>query len=133
MLQALGSEKAWVIHGTGGLDELSTEGPTEVAELADGRIRRFVVTPADAGLEAHPVAALAGGDPEDNAQALRVVLDGGRGAYRDAVVLSAAAALVVADAAPDLATAAVLAAQRLDDGSARGVLARLVEASRQHG
>ncbi len=133
VLAALGSEKAWVVHGTGGLDELSPEGATEVAELADGRVRRFLVTPADAGLEAHPTAALTGGEPAENALLLRRVLDGAEGAYRDAVLLSAAAALVVADAVPDLAAGAELAARRIDDGSARAVLDRLIQASRDHG
>jgi anthranilate phosphoribosyltransferase len=133
VLHALGSEKAWVVHGAGGLDELATEGPTEVAELARGRVRRFTVTPADAGLPAHPTAELEGGEPAENAEAMRAVLAGHAGAYRDAVLLSAAAALVVADAAPDLATGATLAAQRLDDGSAAAVLERLVAMSHAHG
>ena len=133
VLGALGSEKAWVVHGTGGLDELATEGPTEVAELAHGRVRRFTVTPADAGVEAHPTAALKGGEPAENAAALRAVLAGRRGAYRDAVLLAAAAALVVADAAPDLAAGAALAAQRIDDGGAAAVLERLVAVSRADG
>jgi len=133
VLAELGSDKAWVVHGTGGLDELASEGPTEVAELAGGRVRRFTVTPADAGLEAHPVAALKGGEPAENAEALRAVLAGRRGAYRDAVLLSAAAALVVADAAPDLATGATLAARRIDDGGAAAVLERLVAVSRADG
>ena len=133
VLHALGSEKAWVVHGAGGLDELAIEGPTEVAELADGRVRRFTVTPADAGLEAHATAALAGGEPEENAAMLRAVLAGHKGAYPDAVLLAAAAALVVADVVPDLPTGAVLAARRLDDGSAAAVLERLVAASHDHG
>jgi anthranilate phosphoribosyltransferase len=133
VLGELGSEKAWVVHGTGGLDELATEGPTEVAELADGRVRRFTVTPADAGLEAHPLSALAGGEPAENAAAMRTVLAGHKGAYRDAVLLAAAAALVVADAAPDLAGGATLAARRIDDGSAAAVLERLVAVSRADG
>lgn len=133
VLRALGSEKAWIVHGTGGLDELAIEGPTEVAELADGRVRRFTVTPADAGLAAHPNAALKGGAPAENAAALKSVLAGHKGAYRDAVLLSAAAALVVADAVPDLATGATLAARRLDDGSAAAVLERLVTVSRTDG
>ena len=129
VLHALGGEKAWVVHGTGGLDELSTEGPTEVAELDRGRVRRFQVTPADAGLESHPTAALAGGEPEANARALEALLQGASGAYRDAVLLSAAAALVVADAVPDLRAGAALAAQRIDEGAARAVLDRLIEVS----
>ena len=133
VLGELGSDKAWVVHGSGGLDELATEGPTEVAELAGGRVRRFTVTPADAGLEAHPLAALEGGEPAENAAALRAVLAGHKGAYRDAVLLSAAAALVVADAAPDLAAGATLAARRLDDGGAAAVLERLVAVSRADG
>lgn len=133
VLHALGAEKAWVVHGTGGLDELSTEGPTAVAELTEGRVRRFRVSPDEAGLTAHPIAALAGGKPADNAAALRAVLAGERGAYRDATLLSAAAALVVADAVPDLASGAELAARRIDEGAALAVLDRLVALSHAHG
>ncbi|MFW5832644.1 MAG: anthranilate phosphoribosyltransferase [Pseudomonadota bacterium] len=133
VLHALGSEKAWVVHGFGGLDELSTAGPTEVAELASGDVRRFTVTPADAGLPEHPISALAGGEPVANAEAARRVLAGEPGAHRDAVLLSAAAALVVADAASGLREGAALAAAAVDEGRAQAVLDRLILESQRDG
>ncbi len=133
VLAKLGCERAWVVHGAGGLDELSIEGPTEVVELVGGEIRRFVVTPADAGLASHPTSTLQGGEPDANAAALRSVLEGTPGAHRDAIVLSAAAALVVADRVADLAAGATLAAARIDDGAAAEVLRRLIVASRARG
>ncbi|MFW5679570.1 MAG: anthranilate phosphoribosyltransferase [Pseudomonadota bacterium] len=133
VLHALGSEKAWVVHGFGGLDELSTAGPTEVAELASGDVRRFTVTPADAGLPEHPISALAGGEPVANAEAARRVLAGEPGAHRDAVLLSAAAALVVADVASGLREGAALAAAAIDEGRAQAVLDRLILESQRDG
>ena len=102
VLGNLGAERAWVVHGRDGLDELSTTGPTYVAELKDGAVSAFEVTPADAGLAEATLADLKGGTPEENAVALRGVLDGEAGAYRDIVVFNAAAALIVAGKASDL-------------------------------
>ncbi len=133
VLKALGSAKAWVVHGAGGLDEPSTAGATEVAELAGGEVRRFTIHPADAGLDEHPIASLRGGEPAENAAALRRVLAGERGAYRDAVLLSAAAALIVADRTSSLREGAAVAAAAIDEGKASAVLDRLVAASAGHG
>jgi anthranilate phosphoribosyltransferase len=116
------------VHGQG-LDELTTTGETEVAEWKDGTVRRFTVTPEDAGLPRADLAALRGGDAEENALALRALLDGATGAYRDIVLLNAAAALIVADRAADLAEGAALAAAVIDDGRAAKALADLVEAT----
>ena len=128
VLGRLGATRAWTVHGQG-LDELTTTGETEVAEWKDGAVRRFTVTPEDAGLPRADLAALRGGDAEENAAALRALLDGATGAYRDIVLLNAAAALVVADRAADLVEGAALAAAVIDDGRASTALADLVEAT----
>ncbi len=128
VLGRLGATRAWTVHGQG-LDELTTTGETEVAEWKDGAVRRFTVTPEDAGLPRADLAALRGGDAEENAMALRALLDGGKGAYRDIVLLNAAAALVVADRAANLAEGAAQAAAVIDDGRAAKALADLVEAT----
>jgi anthranilate phosphoribosyltransferase len=128
-LLRLGSARALVVHGTGGLDELAPDGATEVAELDGGAIRRYRLTPADFGLEALDAAGLAGGDARGNAEAARAILGGARGAARNAVVMSAAAALYVAGVA-GLDEGARRAERLLDDGSAAHVLERLVEGSR---
>lgn len=112
------------MHGQG-LDELATSGPTEVAEWNNGAVRRFQVAPEDAGLPRSSVDAIRGGDAEENAAALRALLAGRAGPYRDIVVLNAAAALVVSDRASDLAEGAALAAAAIDDGSAALALERL--------
>ena len=127
VLGRLGAERAWTVHGQG-LDELTTTGPTEVAEWKDGAVRRFTVTPEDAGLPRATIADIRGGDAEENAAALRALLDGATGPYRDIVLLNAAAALVVADRVADLAEGAALAARVIDDGRAAKALADLVEA-----
>jgi anthranilate phosphoribosyltransferase len=128
VLGRLGAKRAWTVHGQG-LDELTTTGPTEVAEWKDGAVRRFTVAPADAGLPTATIDDLRGGDAEENAAALRALLDGAPGAYRDVVLLNAAAALIVADRAADLREGAALAASVIDDGRASQALARLVEAT----
>ncbi|MFC7379419.1 anthranilate phosphoribosyltransferase [Brevundimonas sp. GCM10030266] len=128
VLGRLGAIRAWTVHGQG-LDELTVTGETEVAEWKDGAVRRFTVTPEDAGLSRHDISAIRGGDAEENAAALRALLDGATGAYRDVVLLNAAAALVVADKAADLAEGAVQAAAVIDDGRASKALAALVEAT----
>jgi len=124
VLGRLGAVRAWTVHGDG-LDELTTTGPTEVAEWKDGRVNRFTVTPGDAGLPRADIEALRGGDAEQNAAALRALLDGAVGPYRDIVLLNAAAALVVADRAPDLRSGVALAAGAIDDGRAAAALAAL--------
>ena len=120
-LGRLGTERAWLVHG-GGLDELTLAGETLVAEWRDGGLHRFVVTPEQAGLIRAPVSAIAGGDAAANARALRALLRGERGAYRDTVLLNAAAALVIADRAETLADGAEQAASAIDTGAAYGLL-----------
>jgi anthranilate phosphoribosyltransferase len=128
-LKTLGSSHVWVVHGSDGLDEITTSGPTSVVELKDGRIATFEVSPEDAGLARHPAGALAGGDAAANAAALRAVLDGAPGAYRDVAILNAAATLVVAGRAATLAEGAGLAAAALDSGAAYSRLDALVRVS----
>jgi anthranilate phosphoribosyltransferase len=130
-LAALGSDRAWLVHGADGTDEMSIAGETFVVELRDGQIMEFSIHPEMAGLPAHPFSALEGGSPAENAAALRDLLGGARSAYRDAVLLNAAAALVIADKARDLAEGVEIAAASIDSGAAKGkaeALARLSQA-----
>ncbi len=117
-LGKLGSEHAWLVHGGDGTDELSITGRSFVAELKDGKVTEFEVTPADAGLPEHPFEAIVGGTPDQNAKALRAMLAGEPGAYRDAVLLNAAAGLLVAGRAADLREGAEIAARSIDSGAA---------------
>ena len=126
VLGRLGARFAWVIHGSDGLDELTTTGPTLVAEWDGSRVRRFEVTPEDAGLPRARPEDLKGGDPAHNADGIRAVLSGTRGPLRDAVVMGAAGALVVAGRATGLREAAELAARSIDSGAARAALERMV-------
>ena len=128
VLGRLGAIRAWTVHGQG-LDELTTTGPTEVAEWRDGSVRRFTVTPQDAGLPLASIEDIRGGDAEVNAAALTALLAGERGAYRDIVLLNAAAALVVSERADDLAQGATMAARVIDEGLAAQALAALVAAT----
>ena len=128
VLCALGTERAWIVHGQG-LDEVTTTGETQVAECNAGRVTTFTVTPEDAGLPRATLDQLRGGDAEENAAALTALLDGAKGAYRDIAVLNAAAAFVVAGRATELAAGARLAEQVIDDGRAKAALAALVEAT----
>ena len=129
VLGNLGSECAWVVHGSDGLDELTTTGPSHVAELMDGQVACFEVSPADAGLATADPADLKGGTPEDNAAAMRAMLEGRAGPLRDIVIYNAAAALVVADKAASLLEGAGLAAAAIDDGKALAALRNLVDIS----
>lgn len=129
VLKSLGSERVWAVHGSDGLDELTTTGPTHVVALENGAIRRFTVTPEEAGLVRAEPEALRGADAAHNAQALREVLDGQKTAYRDIAVLNAAAALVVADKADTLADGARQAEAAIDSGATKATLARLITIS----
>jgi len=129
VLNNLGSESIWVVHGSDGLDEITTAGTTAVAELKDGRVRSFEISPEDAGLKTAKPEALRGGDAEHNAKALLAVLQGKPGAFRDVSVLNAAAALIVAGKAQDLKDGAALAAKSIDSGEAEGRLDRLIAVS----
>jgi len=127
-LRALGSTRAVVLHGHGGLDELAPHGPTEIAELRDGVVHRYRLSPADFGLDVHDLSGLAGGDAADNARLALRLLDGELGgAARSSVLMTAAAALWIAtdEPASELPRHALHAAQALDDGRARQLLDRL--------
>jgi anthranilate phosphoribosyltransferase len=125
-LSALGSERAWVVHG-GGLDEMTTTGETSVAELREGQVRLFTVTPEAVGLKRVALADLTGGTPKDNAAALRRLLAGQKGPYRDIVTLNAAAAFLVGEKVETLRDGVTLAGQVIDDGRAQAALDKLVE------
>jgi len=129
VLNNLGARHVWVVHGHDGLDELTTTGATDVAELKDGKIEVFEVTPADAGLLPAKLSDLRGGDEKENAAAIRDVLAGKRTPLRDIAVLNAAAALIVADKAANLMDGAALAAHAIESGAARAALEKLVAIS----
>ena len=129
VLRNLGSECVWVVHGSDGTDELTTTGPSAVVELDAGTIRRFEVTPEDAGLPRAQPEDLKGGDAGENAAIVRAVLDGAPGPARDIVLLNSAAALIVAGRAGDLMDGVRLAAEAVDSGKAQAALDRLVEIS----
>jgi anthranilate phosphoribosyltransferase len=117
-LKALGSERAWLVHGADGTDELSIAGVTHVARLQDGAVTETEVHPEDAGLPVHPFEAILGGTPEQNGSAFRALLSGDASAYRDAVLLNAAAALLIAGQAPSLSEGVERARESLDSGRA---------------
>ena len=123
----LGAEHVWIAHGSDGMDELTTTGVSHVAEWKDGGVRTFEVHPEDAGLPIAEPEALLGGDPDVNAAALLGVLNGDKGAYRDIVLLNAAAGLIVGGKADDLKSGAEMAADLLDSGAARERLDMLVK------
>lgn len=125
VLRDLGSDAAWLVHGGDGTDELSIAEESHVAALKDGLITEFTVTPEDAGLPRHPFEAIIGGEPSHNAAAFRALLEGQKGAYRDAVLLNSAAALLVAGKVGDLRDGAMIAAESIDSGAAKGSLTAL--------
>jgi anthranilate phosphoribosyltransferase len=129
-LGLLGAEHAWLVHGSDGTDELTITGVSWVASWENGGVREVELHPEDAGLPVHPFEDILGGTPEENAVAFRALLDGTPSAYRDAVLLNSAAALVVADAASDLKDGVEKAAHSIDSGAAKekiAVLARITQ------
>ncbi len=127
VLLELGSEKAWLVHGSDGTDEISIAGATWLAALEDGKVTDREINPEDAGLPVHPFETIKGGDPEFNAAAMAALLDGEASAYRDAVLLNTAAALVVADKASNLKAGVEIAAESIDSGKAKEKLALLAK------
>jgi len=123
----LGTEVAWVVHGSDGLDEVTTTGPTYVAELRKGKVSEFEIKPEDAGLPRASLAELKGGTPAENAAALRALLTGTRNAYRDIVLMNAAASLIVAGKAANLKDGAAQAARSIDEGRAQTALDGLMK------
>ena len=126
VLKGLGHERAWVVHGADGMDELSTTGASLVAELKDGRVTSFEVTPEDAGLPRARFEDLKGGDADHNARVLRSMLEGEHGPFRDVVLLGSAAALIVAGKVSDLKAGVAMAAEAVDGGRAIQALERLI-------
>lgn len=131
VLNNLGTERAFVVHGSDGLDEITTAGPTFAAALQDGAVRTFVIAPEDVGISIVPPHALQGGDAAANAQALRAVLEGKPGPFRDVAALNAAAALVVAGRAKSLRQGVAMALKAIDAGEAEATLDRLIAISNE--
>jgi anthranilate phosphoribosyltransferase len=125
VLGRLGAKRAMVVHGSDGLDEITTTGSTHVGEFRDGQVHTYTITPEDAGLPLASAADLKGGNAEQNAAALRALLDGATGAYRDIVLINAAAALMVADKVENLRDGVAMAAQAIDSGAAKATLEKL--------
>jgi anthranilate phosphoribosyltransferase len=129
VLKNLGSESAWVVHGSDGLDEITSAGATYVAALENGAVRTFEVTPEDVGVARAKPEALRGGDADENARALMEVLKGKKNAFRDVALMNAAAGLVVAGRAKDIKQGFALAEKSIDSGEAEGRLDRLIAVS----
>jgi anthranilate phosphoribosyltransferase len=127
VLRELGLKRALVVASLDGLDEISISQPTVVSELKDGNIRTYEVTPEQLGLAVHPLEAILGGEPQDNARIVREVLQGKKGAHRDIVLANAAAALYTAERCSSLAEGVQLAAEALDSGKALNKLNELIE------
>ena len=126
-LAALGSDKAWLVHGDDGTDELSIAGVSYVAALDNGTVTEHELHPEEAGLPVHPFEDLLGGTPEENGGAFRALLDGAKSAYRDAVLLNAAAALVIADKVSSLPQGVEIAAKSIDSGAAKSKVSALAQ------
>jgi anthranilate phosphoribosyltransferase len=126
VLGKLGSERVWVVHGRDGMDELTTTGPSLVAEFNNGKVGEFEVSPDDAGLPRASAADLRGGEPGDNATAIANLLDGKTGPFRDIVLYNSAAALVIAGTADDLRAGVSAATRSIDAGQARAALDQLI-------
>ena len=133
VLKSLGSERAWVVHGSDGLDEITTTGITKVAALDKGDITTFTIHPDDAAIELAQPKDLKGGLPKQNAEALLYLLKGEKGAYRDIVVFNSAAALIISGKVSTLKEGARLAADMIDNGQAKQKLDQLVSITAQNG
>ncbi len=130
-LQRLGSDRAWLVHGSDGTDELTITGVSWMAKLENGTVTEAELHPEDAGLPVHPFEAILGGAPEQNAAAMRALLDGAPSAYRDAVLLNAAAALVIADRVTTLQDGVAMAAESIDSGAAKSKIETVARATQE--
>jgi anthranilate phosphoribosyltransferase len=128
-LMLLGAERAWVVHGADGIDELTTTGYTKISECREGAVNTFYLHPADVGLPKSPPGSLQGGDAHENARIIEQVLSGGRGPARDVVLLNAGAALFIAGAAASVEDGIVRGSRAIDRGDAKRALERLVSIS----
>lgn len=127
-LGQLGSERAWIVHGSDGTDELTITGVSWVADLQeDGKIKQLEIHPEDAGLPIHPFSSILGGTPEHNGKAMRTLLEGEKSAYRDAVLLNSAAAIVIAGKTDDLKEAKDIAVESIDSGAAMAKIKALAK------
>jgi anthranilate phosphoribosyltransferase len=129
VLERLGSTHVLVVHGHGDCDELTLDGPSEVYELHNGKVREYNISPQELGLTTALPAAIRGGTPEQNATTLRAILNGDNGPLRDVVLLNAAAALVAADIARDVRDGIALSAESIDSGAATKHLTSYIELS----
>jgi anthranilate phosphoribosyltransferase len=127
VLKNLGSIRAMVVHGVEGLDEISLSGPTQVAELRDGQVKEYMIDPETMGLKRCPLGDLHGGSAEESAHIVRAVLQGSKGAARDAVLLNSGAALYVSGHAASITEGMRLAAESIDSGKAQQKLEGLVQ------
>ena len=125
----LGAEHIWVVHGSDGLDEITTTGPTFVSEVKDGKVTEFTLTPESYGIELTTIESLRGGHPAENALALTGLLNGERSNYRDIVRLNSGAALMLAGLAKDIPTSIDMATQSIDSGKAKAALEKLIKVS----
>ena len=126
-LKSLGSKKAWLVHGSDGTDEITITGLTSVVKLEEGEISKSEIHPEEANLKVHPLEEILGGSPSENSKAFMDLLNGKSGAYRDAVLLNSAAALVVAEKSHDLASGVEIAREAIDSGKAKSTLDRLIK------
>ena len=129
-LKKLNSERAWVVHGKDGLDEITITGDTLIAELKNNKITKFSLNPADAGLPIHPMTELIGGDPIFNATAIIKLLEGEKNAYRDIVLINAAAALMISNKTDNIKDAVKIASNTIDSGAAKNTLEKLIKLSK---
>ena len=131
-LKNLGSERAWIVHGTDGLDEISISGDTLICELKDYKITNFTLNPSDAGLKISPITEIKGGDPLYNAKAILNLLDGEKNAYRDIVLINAAAALMISGKVDNITDGVVIASESIDSGAAKNALNKLQKISNKN-
>ena len=126
-LKSLGSEKAWLVHGSDGTDEITITGRTSVVKLENGGVSKSEIHPEDAKLKVHPLEDILGGTPIENSKAFIDLLDGKKGAYRDSVLLNSAAALVVAEKSGNLTSGVEIAKESIDSGKAKSTLKKLIK------
>jgi len=126
VLNKLGCERAWVVHGADGLDELSTTGPNYICEVRDGQVSEFKISPEEAGIASAKLEDLKGGEGDYNAERLRALLNGQRDAYRDIVLFGAGAAQVIAGKVDNITEGVAKAAEAIDTGAAKDALEQLV-------
>ncbi len=127
----LGMEHVWVVHGSDGLDEITTTGPTHVSEVKNGKVTHMTISPESYGIEMVSIESLRGGHPAENAQALLALVKGEHSDYRNIVLLNSAAALMIAGLAEDIPSGLDKAVESIDSGAARAALETLIEVSNE--